>query len=112
MLCESCGAVDHEALAAVLDFLKLSEGFSCTQFELTSLEGVDDQRLRRWLRMGVLEKSGRANVCLRSKLKKTDRRPPAVLLLRLLESKSAATHNLHIFEPKMITEELVVGDES
>ncbi len=107
-LCDSCEAEDRAALTAALNYLKLCEDFSCTQYELSSLDDVDEQRLRRWLRMGIVEKCGTGQVCLCSQLKKSDRRPPAILLQRLLAPETTGTHDLRMFEPKMAAEELVI----
>lgn len=99
------------ALTSVLEYLRHGEGFGCTVYELSNLDGVDEQMVRRWMRLNVLEKSGTAKVALCSKLRRTDRRPPAQLLLELLDTHTATPQDLHSFRPKMVREELVIGSE-
>ncbi len=112
-LCERCQALDRVLLTETLAYLKEGPDFSRYQYELCNdIEGVDEQRLRRWLRLGVIEKTGQGKLGLVSKIKRGDNSALVQIYESLLKPSSRSIGNLQNAKPKMVTEELVIQDDS
>lgn len=110
-LCLGCDSEDRIALATVLNYMKESEDYSRTTYELSNdLESVDEARLRRWLRLGWIEECGVGQVCLPSGIKARDNRPLATVLRRLSEPDAHSFPETVITEPMLVIEDLVIHD--
>lgn len=109
-LCERCEAEDRVLLSEVLSFLKEGEGCSRYQYELTDLDGIDEARLRRWVRIGAIEKGNMGKLQLIGKVKRNDRRSIVQIYQKLLEPSPIPVGELQGFSAQLATEELVIGD--
>lgn len=111
-LCDRCEGEDRVCLAEALGHLKNLDEMRCMPFQLSdSFEGIDDARIRRWIRMGVLDKTPDGKITFVSSIKKHSANPIAQYLQTLLHANPIQIQDLQFPPPKMVTNELSVQDD-
>lgn len=112
-LCDRCEGEDRVCLAEALAYLKETEAMRCMPYQLSdSFEGIDDNRIRRWIRMGVLDKTSDGKITLISSIKKHHSNPIAQYIQTLLQANPIQIQDMQFPDPKMVTDELSIQDDT